>query len=175
MRGGIFLVGPMATGKTAIARELSRQLRVRFIDTDAEVESAHGPIPGIFAAGGEAAFRAAESEALRKAAEAGDAVVATGGGAVLDAENRVLLAERFTVYLETDIATVGPRIRHAGARPLLAGDPLARWTEIFTAREPFYRECARLTVDARAGTPAQIATTIGDVYRRRTAEHGGKP
>jgi shikimate kinase len=177
MRRGIFLVGPMATGKTAVARELSKKLGLRFIDTDAEVEAHHGPIPGIFAHGGEAAFRAAETEALRSAAEAADAdgaVIATGGGAVLAEANRNLLAQRFTVYLETDLATVGPRIRHSGARPLLAGDPLARWAEIFQAREPYYRECAQLTVDARSGTPAQLATTIGDAYRRRTAQHGGK-
>ncbi|MFB0834399.1 shikimate kinase [Arthrobacter halodurans] len=178
MPGGIFLIGPMASGKTAVGRELARLTGAPFIDTDAEVTGEHGSIAGIFARGGEPAFRAVEARALRRAADAADrtgAVVATGGGAVLEPANRRLLSERFTVYLETDLETVWPRISGSGGRPLLAGDPLQRWTDIFAAREPFYRECSTLTIDARAATPAELAATIDDAHRRRAEQHGGTP
>ncbi|MEE1621122.1 shikimate kinase [Zafaria sp. Z1313] len=166
----------MASGKTAVGRELARRLRTRFLDTDALVVDAHGPIPEIFAAHGEPGFRDYESEALLEAAERtdrGGGVVATGGGAVLSPGNRELLKGRFTVYLSSDAETVLPRISNPSTRPLLAGDPVQRWLEIYEVRRPFYAECATLVVDAREGTPAQIAAQIADAYRRRTSTPGG--
>lgn len=173
MPGSIFLIGPMATGKTAVGRRLATLLGVRFIDTDAEVTSAHGSIADIFAHGGEAEFRVLESAALRAAADQHGSVVATGGGAVLEAANRELLAAEFTVYLETDVETVRERIVGATGRPLLEGDPLQRWRTIFAEREPYYRQCSTLTIDARVGTPAALAQIIGGAYRRRLTAPGG--
>ncbi|WP_372699189.1 shikimate kinase [Arthrobacter sp. JSM 101049] len=173
MSGDIFLIGPMATGKSVVGRKLAARLGLAFIDTDSEITRRHGSIADIFAAGGEPAFRALESAALQAAADRpGAAVVATGGGAVLAAGNRELLRSGFTVYLETDLDSVRGRISGTG-RPLLEGDPLARWVEIFTARVGHYRECATVTVDARTGTVAELAETIVDAYRRRASTTGG--
>ncbi|GAA3690553.1 shikimate kinase [Arthrobacter ginkgonis] len=173
MRPGIFLVGPMASGKTIVGRAVAALLEAGFVDTDEKVVQGAGPIAGIFAEQGEAGFRRLESAALAAAAEQADAgptVVATGGGAVLDPANRALLAGRFTVYLLTDLETVAPRVRTATGRPLLdAGtDALQRWTDIFAVREPLYRDCAQLTIDTRGATPAELAQAIVDAYRRRT-------
>ncbi|WP_417220404.1 shikimate kinase [Arthrobacter sp.] len=174
MSAGIFLIGPMATGKSVVGRELASRLGVAFIDTDAEVTAAHGSIADIFAAGGEPAFRALESAALAEASTTGEpAVIATGGGAVLAPENRALLRAGYTVYLETDLETVTARIAGAPGRPLLEGNPLDRWVKIFAAREAHYRHCATLTVDARTGTVAELAEHILDAYRRRASTTGG--
>ncbi|HXD28392.1 MAG TPA: shikimate kinase [Arthrobacter sp.] len=173
MSDDIFLIGPMATGKSVVGRKLAARLRVDFIDTDSEITRRNGSIADIFATGGEPAFRTLETAALQEAAaRPGTSVIATGGGAVLAPGNRELLRTGFTVYLETDLDTVRNRIAATG-RPLLQGDPLARWVEIFTAREGHYRACATLTVDARTGTVAELAEIIVGAYRRRASTTGG--
>lgn len=174
MSDDIFLIGPMATGKSVVGRKLAALLGVQFIDTDAEVTRAHGSIADIFAAGGEPAFRALETAALQAAAARPETtVVATGGGAVLAPGNRELLCGGFTAYLETDLQTVSARIAGTPGRPLLDGNPLGRWVEIFAAREAHYRACASITVDARTGTVAELADTIVGAYRRRSPTPGG--
>ncbi len=186
----IFLIGPMASGKSAVGAELARLLDTRALDTDALVVRDHGPIPEIFAGSGEAGFRALETEALRGAAllsrAAGPAplVVATGGGAVLAPENQRILAEGFTVYLYTDAATVAHRIAGDTTRPLLAGaaagdtpdgaeadaesraaEALESWSRIFADRADTYEKCADLRIDTRTLGPAEIAEAIITAYR----------
>lgn len=174
MSADIFLIGPMATGKSVVGRQLAARLGVGFIDTDAEVTSVHGSIADIFAAGGEPAFRELETAALRTAAERPEpAVIATGGGAVLSEENRGILSDGYTVYLETDLETVRSRISGVPGRPLLEGNPLDRWVQIFAAREAHYRSCATVIVDARTGTVAELAENILGAYRRRASTTGG--
>lgn len=162
----IVLIGPMASGKSAVAAALAPMLGASALDTDALVTAAHGKIPSIFAAHGEAGFRRFESEALAEALEqAPRAVVATGGGAVLAPRNRELLARGFCVYLLTDAATVSPRIRGDKGRPLLGTDPLDAWTRIFTERRALYETAADLTIDTRGSSVARIASAIRDAYR----------
>ncbi len=141
MNRTIFLIGPMASGKSAVGAELARLLGSRVLDTDALVVQEHGPIQEIFTHSGEAAFRGFETEALRNAANAAaqsvsntgskadpnaraadgtPVVVATGGGAVLAPENRALISTGFAVYLFTDAQTVAQRIATDTGRPLLA-------------------------------------------------------
>lgn len=140
MNRTIFLIGPMASGKSAVGAELARLLGSRVVDTDALVVQEHGPIQEIFTHSGEAAFRGFETEALRNAANAAaqsvsntgskadpnaraadgtPVVVATGGGAVLAPENRALISTGFAVYLFTDAQTVAQRIATDTGRPLL--------------------------------------------------------
>ncbi len=125
MNRTIFLIGPMASGKSAVGAELARLLGSRVLDTDALVVQEHGPIREIFTRSGEAAFRGFETEALRNAARNRPApadarlpmVVATGGGAVLAPENRALISAGFAVYLFTDAQTVAQRIATDTGRP----------------------------------------------------------
>ncbi|GAA4372556.1 shikimate kinase [Paeniglutamicibacter cryotolerans] len=166
---GIFLIGPMASGKSVVARELAALLGAGLIDTDHAIVAEHGSIPAIFEAGGESLFRDYESRALARAVEAArdrTTVVATGGGIVLCEANREILRGEYTVYLETDLATVRPRIENARHRPLLDGDPLDRWATIFAARQDFYVEAATLCVDARSGRPKRVAAEIAEAHRR---------
>ena len=170
----IFLIGPMASGKSVVGRALARRLGYEFVDTDEEIAADHGSIAGIFAHGGEAEFRKLETTALVRAASPDHpTVVATGGGVVLAPGNRDLLAENFTVYLETDLETVRPRIEADTGRPLLEGHPAQRWADILAEREHLYRACASLTVDARTQSVAELAEIIEGAYRRRASTSGG--
>ena len=125
---GIFLVGLMGAGKTTIGRLLARRLKRAFVDADHEIEGRCGVrIPVIFDIEGEAGFRAREAAVIDEVTGRDGIVLATGGGAVLDAANRRHLAARGTViYLHSTPANLWERTRHDKNRPLLAtADPEA--------------------------------------------------
>lgn len=166
MNTPIVLIGPMASGKSAVGAVLGRMLNAEFIDTDALVIAEHGPIPSIFDAHGEEGFRRFESQALARAMGGQTpAVVATGGGAVLAPANRELLGGGYCVYLLTDARTVAPRIGADRSRPLLGGDPLESWSRIFARRRGLYEACAHLTIDTRGLNATQVASLIATAYR----------
>jgi shikimate kinase len=141
----LILTGFMGTGKTEVGRRLARAMQRAFIDTDNLVEVAAGrSIADIFASEGEAHFRALEREAVRQAVAVPDAVVATGGGALLDADSRrMLLSAGPVVCLTATPEEILRRVGDAGDRPLLrGGTPAERLTkvrEILAAREPSYQ------------------------------------
>src|ERR1700679_1941781 len=110
----IFLIGPMGSGKTAVGRHLARLLQYTFHDSDADIEARTGvDIPFIFEKEGEAGFRVRERESIERLTRLESIVLAPGGGAVIDAENRRILAERgAVVYLETSIDQQLERTRH---------------------------------------------------------------
>src|SRR5215211_6415136 len=120
-RRNVFLIGPMGSGKTAVGKHLARLLDLTFYDSDTEIERRTGvDIPYIFEKEGEAGFRQRERETLDALTADGPMVLATGGGAVLLPENRVLLSERgCVVYLKTSVAQQVYRVKHARNRPLL--------------------------------------------------------
>lgn len=148
--GNIYLVGMMGAGKTTVGRLLARRLKRRFIDADQEIERRCGVrIPVIFDIEGEAGFRSREAQMVAELTALDEVVLATGGGAVLAPENRHLLASRGTVvYLRAQPADLYERVRQDKNRPLLAtGDPRARLEELYTKRDPLYREVADLVVE----------------------------
>jgi shikimate kinase len=148
--GNIYLVGMMGAGKTTVGRTLARRLKLRFVDSDHEIESRCGvKIPVIFEIEGEAGFRAREAQALAELTRLEGIVLATGGGVVLLEENRRLLAARGTVvYLRATPEHLHERVRQDRNRPLLAGaDPLSRLRELYRSRDPLYLEVADLVVD----------------------------
>ena len=127
-RGNIFLVGLMGAGKTSIGRLLAKRLGKAFFDCDQEIERATGVrIPVIFEIEGEAGFREREGRMLSGLVQGSNIVLATGGGAVLSAQNRKLLADNgVVVYLRAAVTDLWSRTRHDRNRPLLrAGEPLA--------------------------------------------------
>lgn len=129
----IVLVGFMGTGKTEVGRRLARSLRRPFVDVDRLIEARAGKsVAAIFAEDGEARFRELEREAVREAVGLPDAVVATGGGALVDAESRrLLLASGRVVRLDARPETIVDRIGSAADRPLLAGlDRAARIAKV---------------------------------------------
>src|SRR5690606_945783 len=140
----------MGAGKTSIGRCLARHFGLAFADSDHEVERRTGaPIPTIFDCEGEGGFRAREREILAALVAGPDAVIATGGGAVLDPANRRGLSEAgFVVYLQADVASQLQRLARDRVRPLLAtGDREATLRRLAAERAPLYAEVADLTFD----------------------------
>jgi shikimate kinase len=160
----IYLVGMPGAGKSVVGRELAGRLGVPFVDLDAEIERTAGRrITEIFAEDGEAAFRALEAEALVDAGSQDPAVVACGGGVVLEPANRVTLrATGVTVFLDVPLEDLRRRVRPASDRPLIheEGD-LERLRE---QREPLYREFAGHIVDG-SGPPGEVAAAIEEELR----------
>ena len=166
--GPIALIGPMAVGKTAIGQQLAKQLRVPFVDTDALIVENHGSIADIFAGRGEHAFREIEARTVARVIEeaAGTpTVISLGGGAVLDSGTQQLLARCMVVYLECDPETVSERIARNSGRPLLAGDPMSRWMELFTTRRPVYERLADLVFDVRHGSVSELGRRLEEALR----------
>ncbi|AMP02933.1 3-dehydroquinate synthase [Collimonas pratensis] len=148
--GNIFLVGLMGAGKTTVGRALARKLNKLFIDSDHEIEARTGvSIPLIFEIEGEESFRQRETEVIRDLSARSGIVLATGGGAIMRAENREYLKTRGTViYLRASIHNILQRTSRDKNRPLLqTADPRRRLEELSRQREPYYREVADIVID----------------------------
>ncbi|MBB3120215.1 3-dehydroquinate synthase [Massilia violacea] len=140
----------MGAGKTTIGRILARKLGMRFVDSDHEIESRTGAsIPLIFEIEGEQSFRRREAEVIRDLTAEEGIVLATGGGAILNPDNRAVLRERGTViYLRASINSILARTSHDKNRPLLqTADPRRKLEELMAQREPLYLEMADLVID----------------------------
>jgi shikimate kinase len=158
----------MGSGKTAVAKCLARLLGYPFYDSDHEIEQRCGAdIPLIFEREGEAGFRRREREIIAELTARPRIVLATGGGAILDSDNRRELAARgWVVYLETSIEQQAERAGRTRHRPLLHGaDPKARLEELMRAREPLYREVADLHASTDRRRVRSVAEHILQQYR----------
>jgi shikimate kinase len=167
----IFLVGLMGAGKTTLGRLLARRLHFEFIDTDLEIEARCGvKIPVIFEIEGEAGFREREASVLDELSTRKGIVLATGGGAVLRADNRGHLAARgVVIYLRARPADLYQRTRHDRNRPLLAtADPLRKLEELYVQRDPLYQEVADIVVDTGRQSVQvllkQVITTLSEQW-----------
>jgi shikimate kinase len=159
----LYLVGMMGAGKTTVGRSLARRLKLRFFDSDHEIEARCGvKIPVIFEIEGEDGFRAREAQAVAELTQLEGIVLATGGGVVLADENRRLLAERGTViYLRATPEHLYERVRQDRNRPLLAGaDPLERLRELYRTRDPLYRAIADLAIDTGRQSVQVLARSL---------------
>ncbi len=145
----LVLVGMMGAGKTTVGRRLAARLNRRFVDADRELEQRCGvPITTIFELEGEEGFRRRERVLLGELIALPDIVLATGGGAVLDEENRRLLCERgWVVYLKAAAPELWQRLRRDRARPLLqTANPRERIAQLLAQREQLYESVAHCTV-----------------------------
>ncbi len=146
----VFLVGLMGAGKTTVGKSLAAELAKTFHDTDHEIERRTGvKISLIFEIEGEAGFRTREAQVLDQLTQLSNVVLATGGGVVLDPDNRRRLADRgVVIYLHGQPKDLWYRTRHDKSRPLLQGaDPLERLISLYQQRDPLYREIADIVVD----------------------------
>jgi len=159
----IFLIGPMGAGKSAVGRHLARTLHLNFVDSDDEIESRTGvDIPFIFEKEGEEGFRKRESAAIDDLTKMDGIVLATGGGAVVNPDNRSHLGGRgFVVYLYTTVDQQVSRTKKGRDRPLLAnGDTREILEELLKQRDPLYREIADLIVETDGRKVHSVANEV---------------
>jgi shikimate kinase len=169
MTGNIFLVGLMGAGKTTIGRQLSRLLDRPFFDSDHEIEQRTGVrIPVIFEVEGEAGFRQRESAMIAELTARRGIILATGGGAVLDADNRRRLKENgLVVYLRAAVADLLARTRHDRNRPLLqTADPRQKLEQLLSQRDPLYREVADIILDTGQQSANQLTRQLEQELRQ---------
>jgi shikimate kinase len=164
-RRSLVLVGMMGAGKSSIGRRLGQRLGLSFVDADNEIEAAAGmTIREIFATHGEAYFRSGEARVIARLLESGPQVMATGGGAYMNAETRRLIREKgVSIWLRADLDVLLRRVRRRSVadRPMLRSDPAEMLTRLMGERYPVYAE-ADITVQSR-DVPHE--TIVGEVIR----------
>ena len=159
----IFIVGPMGSGKTTVGKIVANALFLDFYDTDSTIEDKTGvTIDWIFDIEGEQGFRKRETSVLKDLVASNSIVLATGGGIVIEAENRELLASRGTVfYLHTPLETQISRTAKDKDRPLLKDqDPEKVLTELQESRQSFYEEVADHIINTENKSGTDVANEI---------------
>lgn len=166
----IFLVGPMGAGKSTVGRQLAEALSFTFKDSDHEIQRRTGvDIPTIFEFEGEEGFRGRERQVIADLVAEERIVLATGGGAVLDAENRQNLTSRgVVIYLHCTPEQQFSRTSRDRGRPLLrTEDPLQILRDLMEERDPIYRQVADLVVSTeKRGT----TSVVKEILRRLQSE-----
>lgn len=166
----VVLVGPPGSGKTTVGALLAERLGVPLRDTDADVEKVAGrPIGEIFVTDGEPRFRELEAAAVRAAVAEHEGVLSLGGGAVLDAGTRALLAGLPVVFLDVPLADAIRRVGLDTARPLLAMNPRQQWRALMEQRRPLYTEVARAVVDTGGRAPDDVTQAVLDALELKSA------
>ena len=159
----------MGAGKTTIGKQLAKHLGKTFYDTDQEIEKRTGvKIPVIFELEGEAGFRKRETAVIEELSRLNNIVMATGGGAVIADENRVLLQAGGTViYLRANVYELWHRMRNDKHRPLLQNvDIRAKLEQLYAERNPLYTQTAALIFDTGNQPVAQILNQIEKTLTR---------
>jgi len=180
----VVLIGLMGAGKTAVGRRLASRLDLPFVDADSEIEAAAGEtISEIFAEYGEDYFRQGERKVIARLLKGGPQVLATGGGAYMDAATRANIKARgVSIWLKADLKVLLKRVGRRDNRPLLAkGDPGTVMKKLMDLRYPVYAEAEVIVEsrdvphDAMVGNvidalAAKLGYPAGPVRRRRKAQ-----
>lgn len=157
----VVLVGPPGSGKTSVGHAVAQVLGQPLRDTDEDVAAEMGkPIPDIFVTDGEAAFRAAEREAVHVALREHEGVLALGGGAVLDPDTRARLGTHAVVFLDVSLAVAVARVGLARDRPLLLGSPRAQLKRLMDERRALYEQVATACIDTSERSVDDVAADV---------------
>ncbi len=160
----LWLIGMMGSGKTTVGSIVAGRLGLEFVDLDAEIEAGGVTISQIFERSGEDAFRDLEEAAIAKVAGR-DAVVASGGGAVLRPENVAQMRQAgVVVWLDAGPDTLAARLGAGEGRPLLGGDPEIRLRRLAVARAAAYRAAAHARVPTDGVDPDQVAARVIELW-----------
>src|SRR3990167_8356983 len=165
----IFLIGPMGVCKSTIGKQLARELKLDFLDSDQEIERRSGAdIPWIFDVEGAEGFRLREERIIEELTAVPNIVLATGGGAVESAKNRSVLADRgIVIYLKASLEQQIRRTSKGRNRPLLlTEDPKAVIKELESKRGPLYDELADWTITTDGNN---IKATVNEIVRYVTS------
>ena len=166
----LVLVGPMGAGKTSIGRRLADVFHLHFVDADRDMELRTGAAVGtIFECEGETGFRARERSVLAELLAHDNQLVSTGGGAVLDPDNRKHMRERgFVVYLQVSVQGQLQRLARDRTRPLLQRDDRDQvLRELALARGPLYEEVADICFDTEGLNSTDAATALAVLLEKR--------
>jgi len=160
----LVLVGAMGAGKSTVGSALSDALGRPFVDADEVLSAETGQsVADMFAILGEPAFRALEVAVMADLLAVDEpAVVATGGGVVLDADTRAALRRQDTVWLRAEPATLARRVGSGAGRPLLDRDPAGTVERLAAERAPLYEDVATLILDVDGLSVAQVVRRILD-------------
>ncbi|MFF7644705.1 shikimate kinase [Streptomyces canus] len=170
MSPAVVLVGPMGVGKSTVGRLLAERLATGYRDTDDDIVAEQGrAIAEIFVDEGEAAFRAIEKAAVRRALAQHDGILALGGGSILDEDTRALLAGQRVLYLSMDVEEAVKRTGLNAARPLLAVNPRKQWRELMEARRHLYESIATAVVATDGRTPEEVTDIALDALELKEA------
>jgi shikimate kinase len=164
----------MGAGKTTVGRRLAQALGLPFFDADEEIERAAGmSVAELFSRHGEQSFRRGEARVIARLLSGEPIVLATGGGALLHAGTRKLIADRaISVWIRADVDTLVKRATRRPTRPLLKdGDPKATIARLLAARTGFY-EAADIVIDSSAGSHARTVSAIIRALAARYASEG---
>lgn len=157
------LIGPPGSGKSTVGALLATAWSVGFRDTDADIEEATGQaVADIFIEAGEETFRALERQAVVAALAEHDGVLALGGGAVLDPDTQRDLARHTVVFLDVSLADAVPRVGLSASRPLLVGNPRARWKQLMDSRRGIYQSLATVMISTDGATPEEVTQRVLD-------------
>lgn len=173
----LVLVGMMGAGKTTVGRRLAQRLGRRFVDSDDEIEkAANMSIEEIFASHGEGEFRSGEARVIARILREHDIVLATGGGAFVNAETRELVkSSAISIWLKADFEVLFQRVSRR-SRPLLkTADPRQSLKTLIEARYPIYAE-ADITVTSREvpqDVVADVVVASVTAYLQAEPHHAG--
>tara|TARA_B100000029_G_scaffold454657_1_gene481323 strand:- start:506 stop:1039 length:534 start_codon:yes stop_codon:yes gene_type:complete len=159
----IFLIGPMATGKTTIGKKLAKKTSKKFYDSDAEIKKITGAdISLIFEIEGDAGFRKRETKIISQLVTHSNIVLSTGGGAVLAEKNRNMLTKNgVVIYLKSSAKKIFDRTNGDKSRPLLQGNnSLSKIKEILKEREHLYESLANEVISTESFITEKIIQEI---------------
>ncbi|MEW4983795.1 MAG: shikimate kinase AroK [Cycloclasticus sp.] len=162
-KNNIYLVGPMAAGKSTVGKLLAKQMNKEFYDTDTEIIKCTGvEISLIFELEGEEGFRKRETEKLHALSEKNGVVIATGGGIILKDENRDVLQETgCVIYLQCSVDQQLSRTKFDTKRPLLQIDnPRKKLEELMQLRAPIYESVADIVISTNKTNSKRVINTI---------------
>ena len=165
------LIGPPGAGKSSVGKALGQRLSTNFADTDLLIEKQSGlRVSEIFLDKGEPFFRELEREIVLRELADFDGVLALGGGAVMnaDVEHALRQSQDPIFFLDVSLSSAAPRIGFNRDRPLLVGNPRAKWQELMNIRRPIYESLASHIVSTDSGTPSQIAQEIAEILSKTT-------
>jgi shikimate kinase len=166
------LIGPPGSGKSSVGRALGQRLNMAFADTDTLIEKrCEKSISEIFIEDGEPYFREIERAVVLDQLAIGTGVLSLGGGSVLDPLSHQALSSTAApiVFLDVSLSSASPRVGFNRDRPLLLGNPRAKWQELMNVRRPIYEGLADITILTDELSPTQVSQKIVEILDSQKA------
>jgi len=164
----VVLIGAPGSGKSSVGRQLAKLTNSEFVDTDALIEASEGKkISDIFVENGEPYFREVEKKVVLDTLNSDDAVVSLGGGSILNqqVQEKLVPMKNKVIFLEVSISNAAPRVGFNKERPLLVGNPRAKWQNLMEQRRPIYERLATTKISTDNKKPLQVAQEIAQALK----------